>query len=193
MNPVAILGWITKLGGALTGVDFNAIGNLLKEIGQSMIKYWYLWIIGLLLAANGLTGWQLKHTTAALKTEVAAHIKDINDFKTAQAEANTKAQAITDTLTKRSKDDATKADANYSNLLTQYRSNLLRYSASKGGTSQPGNNQLPTAQGGNGPSDGTQLSSITISQDDAGICAVNTARLQAVHDWAIGLPKEVIQ
>lgn len=193
MNPLAIFGWVTKLGGALTGVDFNAIGNVLKTIGQSMIKYWYLWIIGILIVSNGLTGWQLKHTRDALKTEVAAHAKDILDFKNAQAEADAKAQTITATLTQRSKDDATKADANYSNLLAQYRVNLLRYRTSQGGTQQAGDHQLSTTQSGNGPSASTELSTLVISQEDAGICAVNTARLQAVHDWAIGLPKEVTQ
>lgn len=194
MNPLTILGWVGKIGSSLAGIDYTAVLSVLKSIGDSMIKYWYLWVIGLLIAAGGFTGWQLKHTRDALKQETAAHIKDITDFKTAQADANAKAVEIQATLTKRSKDDATKADANYSDLLTQYRTNLLRYRANQGVAGKASNNQLSATQSGNGPGASTELSKwLTISQEDAGVCAVNTARLQAVHDWAVSLPKEVSQ
>lgn len=194
MNPLAIIGWITKLSGFVTGIDFNAVGNFLKLIADSMVKYWYIWLIGLMLVSNSFTGWELKHTRDNLKAEVAAHIKDINDFKTAQAKANEDAKQIQDTLIKRSQDDATKADSNYNHLLAQYRASLVRFNASQSGSKQAGDSQFPSAQNGNGPGADTNLSKgLMISMDDAQICAVNTARLQSVHDWAISLQKEVSQ
>lgn len=190
MNPLALLGIGEKIAGFATGVDFNAIGNVMKSIGASIIKYWQYWLIALLFAANLFTGYELKHTRDKLTAEVSAHVKDINDFKTAQAEADKNAQTLKDTLIKESKANADQADSNYDTLLTKYRSSLLRFSSSQSHPGAGGDNQLPTAQGGNGPGAGSEFpKSITISGDDAGICAVNTARLVAVHDWAVGLPK----
>lgn len=189
MNPLAIL---VKLGSFASGIDFVAVSNVMKSIGASIVKYWQYWLIGLLFAANAFTGYELKHTRDNLKTEVAAHVKDITDFKNAQADADTKAVAIKAALTKESKADADQADANYTILLSKYRSSLLRFAPNQSGSRSTGNSQLSTAQGGDGPGAGADLpKSLTISGDDAEICAVNTARLVVVHDWAIKLPKDV--
>src|ERR1700761_5154757 len=110
----AVLGLFGKIGPALTGIDFSAVGNVLKNIGASMLKYWYLWIIGVLLALNLFTGYELKHTRDNLTKEVAAHAKDIQDFKTAQDTANANALAAQATLEKESKASADQADSDYS-------------------------------------------------------------------------------
>jgi hypothetical protein len=192
MNPLALLGIGEKIAGFATGIDFNAVGNVMKSIGASIVKYWQYWLIALLFAANLFTGYELKHTRDKLTAEVAAHIKDINDFKTAQAEADKNAQTLKDTLTKESKANADQADSNYSVLLSKYRSSLLRFSSNQSHPGSIGDNQLSASQGGNGPSSDSDLpKSLTISGSDAKICAVNTARLVSVHDWAVGLPKAV--
>lgn len=188
----AALGLFSKIGSALTGIDFNAIGNILKAIGASMIKYWYLWIIGVLLSLNIVTGYEFKTTKDNLAKEVTAHVKDIQDFKTAQETANANAISIQTTLTKESQDNADKADSDYSSLLGKYRASLVRYGAGQGGAKQSGDHQLSTAQSGNGSGASSQFpQGLTISGADADVCAVNTARLVAVHDWAVNLPKEV--
>lgn len=188
--------WYTNLFNLLTkGIglvsNFGTIIPTLQTIGANIIKYWQYWLIAVLLVFNALTGYELNHTRNSLKTEVAAHARDITDFKNAQAEADKQAAAVKAALTKESKADADKADASYSILLARYRGSLLRFSSGQGGSGSSSDSQFPTTQGGDGPSSGAQLpKSITISGDDAGICAVNTARLQAVHDWATSLPKE---
>lgn len=189
----AALGLLGKIGPAVTGINFGAVEDAAKGVGASMIKYWYAWVIGLLLAANLFTGYELKHTRDNLTKEVAAHVKDIQDFKSAQADADAKALVIQTTLAKESKDSADKADTDYSGLLAKYRANLLRFQANQGSTLNPSDNQFPTAQSGDGPSVSSQFpKGIVISGADADICTVNTARLQAVHDWAVGLPKDVV-
>jgi hypothetical protein len=189
----AALGLLSKIGPAITGIDFNSIYNVIKDIFSNIIKYWYYWAVGALVALNVFTGYELKHAKDALTKEVAAHVKDIQDFKTAQATANSNALTIQTNLAKESKASANQADADYSSLLSKYRSNLLRFEASKGGAGQPGDNQLPTAQGSDGPSTSSQFpQGLTISGADADICTVNTARLQAVHDWATNLQKDSV-
>lgn len=186
-----ILSVLGKGVGLISGINFGAIVPALQSVGQNILKYWQYWLIALLLGVNGFTGYELKHTQDKLKLEVAAHVKDITDFKTAQAQADQNVVATKAALTKESQADADQADANYSSLLSKYRSSLLRFSANQSGTGASSGGQLSTAQGGDGPSASTDLpKSITISGDDAGVCAVNTARLQAVHDWAVNLPKE---
>lgn len=192
MNPLAILGLFTKISGFATGIDFTAVGNVMKTLGDSIVKYWQYWLIGLLIAVNAFTGWQLKHTRDSLRTEVAAHVKDISDFRNAQVEADKQAAATKVALTKESKADADQADANYSILLSRYRTSLLRFSPSQGGSGTIGDHQLPASQGGDGPSSSTDLpKSLTITGSDAEVCATNTARLMVVHDWAVKLPKDV--
>ncbi len=152
----------------------------------------YIWIIGLLVCSNlfTYTGWHL--ADSALKHERSVHMQDNLAFESGQMAADIRAQAIKDQLIKEAKANATQADANYANLLAQYHASLLRYQAHQGATKPADNHRLPTPQGGDRPGESTQLPetvNITITNEDAEVCAVNTARLQAVHDWAVTLPK----
>lgn len=188
-----LLGLLSKLPGLLTGIN---IGAMVTPVVDSVKKYWMFYLPVLLIALNCGTLYEWNHTSALLKTEKAAHSTDIANFKKAQADANTAAQAEKTRLDKESKASATKADAQYSTLLGQYRINLLRYQANQSGTKPTVNYQLPTPSSGYGPGAGTIISDVpggvlSISLDDANICAINTARLSAVHDWAISLPKDV--
>lgn len=187
------LGLLSKIPGTMlsmfTGINFGAI---FSGIGSFLAKYWKECLVALLVLANVFTYHEWQVTSAKLVQEKAAHSHDISDFKSAQQVANANAIAEQKALEKESKADAAQADANYTTLLAQYHANLLRFSAGQSGTQQTNNHQLSTTQGSNGPSPGTDLPfKITISGDDAQVCAINTARLQAVHDWAIALPKEV--
>jgi hypothetical protein len=183
-----------KIPGAVFGLPFGSIfsgvGTFLKALFANIVKYWYVWLIALLLSSNGFTYWRWQVNHALYTKEVAALNAQAASFKNAQAVANAQANAERATLQKESKADADQADANYTALYNEYRANLLRYSAGQSGSQSGGNNQLQPAQGGNGPSTDTNIS---ITQSDANICAVNTARLVAVQEWATTLPTKVTQ
>lgn len=176
MEPIT-LAVIKKVAGNILGVS---------------LKYPFQIATGILLVTNMSTCNSLHNAQAALTKEKAAHVLDITNFKNAQTEANAKAAAAKAALIKEGRHEADQADQNYSALLKRYNANLLRYKASQSGSIRPGNYQLPTAQGGDGSSSSPEVSEgqIVIDMGDAQICAVNTARLQAVHDWALALPKQ---
>lgn len=160
------------------------------EILAWLKKFWYVPVIGLLLTTNMITNTQYKHVKSQLVAEQVAHKLDNENFKQAQALADKQAKDKEELLKKESKANAEKADASYSTLLGKYNASLLRYKTNQSGTIQPDYHQLPTPQGSDGPSPSPQFSStISITIDDAQICAVNTARLQAVHDWATSSQK----
>lgn len=184
----SVLAFLSKLG----MINFGMITPILNPIGSFIKKYWMYLLPVLLIGINCGTLYEWQKTQGQLKTEKAAHQLDVTTFKNAQAEANKKADAERDRLNKESKASATKADANYSDLLVKYRANLVRYQANQNSGSQSYSYQLPTAPSSDGPGASTDLPpGVRISIDDANVCAINTARLTAVHDWAIGLPKEV--
>lgn len=155
-----------------------------------LLSNWKAIVIGLIsLGCIGLV-WDVQHTSELLKKERIAHAADISTFKASQELADSNAKAIAAKLQQESKASANQADTNYNSLLVKYRASLMWYSTHQGGTQPASGDQLPTPQGGDGPGAGTQLpESITITSNDANICSINTARLVAVHDWAIGLPK----
>lgn len=175
----------------------NELLILLIKGGNHVFKYAFQYIALLLVCSNLATYsfWQDARTD--LKAEKDAHAATIQEFKTKQEVANAVAETTKRLLIEGSKADAKQADANYASLLSKYNASLLRYQASQSGASRPDNYQLPATQGGDGPGTSTELPStltpmspeIIISLVDAKICAVNTARLQAVHDWAVNLPK----
>lgn len=151
-----------------------------------LLKYWQIGLIVLVVSLEFGSLTACNHEHNLLIKERLVHKQDISNFKNAQAVADANAQAIRLTLQKESKANADQADAKYSSLLSEYRANLLRYKADQSGPKQSSDHQLPAPEGGNGPGTGAEIS---ITLDDAQVCAVNTARLQAVHDWAVGLPR----
>lgn len=182
-------GVISLFSGINVGAVFTGLGSFFSGLFANMIKYWQYWLIGLLIVGNLFNGGEWRHTNAMLIKERAAHAADIASFKKAQADADTKAQTERAVLLKESKANAAQADANYTTLLSSYHASIMRYKAPQGTARGRSDNQLSTTQGGDGSSTSTELpSTLTISGDDAQICAVNTARLQAVHDWAVSLP-----
>lgn len=156
-----------------------------------LTKYWQYGVIALLFSGLLLTSWEWRHTDAEFHTEQAAHAADIASFKNAQADANKLAQKERDALQAQGKANAAKADSDYSSLLTKYHASILRYQTNSSGSQGSDYNQLQSTESGNGPSSSADLpATLTITGSDAQVCAVNTARLQAVHDWAISLPQE---
>lgn len=143
------------------------------------------------------TGWS--NTSDKLKAERAAHEQtkidhkaEIDRFKQAQQEADRKAKETAERLRKEAEANAKQADARYDDLYAQYRANLLRYRANQGNSGGPNRGELPAAGSGNGPSGSPNVSpgELIISMRDAEVCAVNTARLQSVREWALTYAKE---
>lgn len=193
-----IIAFFTSIPGAIFNLNFGAIfggiAHFFDALFTSIRTHWQLWLVGVLIAGNLGTCWEWRHTDALLVKERAAHAADIATFKKVQADANAQAQTERATLVKEGKDSAEQADKHYASLAGQYRASLVRYAQHQGAASQPSNSKLPAPQSSDGPSASADLpATITITGSDAEICAINTARLSAVHDWAVSLPKEPTQ
>lgn len=186
-----VFGLLSKFGVSIAEI-FG--GPIIGIILGNLQKYWKYVILGLSVLLNFGLAWGWSSSHQALTKEKAAHQLDINNFKSAQALANKNAQAEALSLKKAGQDAASKADKSYSTLLSRYHSSLLRYGANQSGSGKAGNSELQSTQSGTGPSSSTDLPpTITITGSDAQICAVNTARLQSVHDWAVELNKDIPQ
>jgi len=164
------------------------LSKVFPAIWSSLTKYWKIYVVILIMLLQGLTacGWYKEHK--AVTAEKLALQSEITSVKDAQAAADKLAQ---DEKIKLQKDNQAKANAavqNYSTLLTKYNASLMRYSATHIPSSpEQSSNSKPddSTEGGTGPSGDSQF--LTIKLEDAKICATNTARLVAVHDWAVGL------
>lgn len=188
------LGPLFDILGKVPGAILPGVGTFFTDLFANIAAHWQLWLVGVLIAGNIGTCWEWRHTDALLVKERAAHAADIASYKQAQATANLLAQTEKSALQKESKADADQADANYAGLAAKYHASLLRYSQTPGAASVPGNHQLQSPEGSDGPGASTDLpATLVITGSDAQICAVNTARLQAVQTWAITLPKEAGQ
>jgi hypothetical protein len=154
-------------------------------------KSWYVSaVLGLTLVLTAF-GWN--DTYKALQNERSAHAQTIQTFNTAQTEANKKAEAKRKELQAKADEASKQSNATYNDLYSKYRATLLRFKANQGGGQRPNSGERKAAQGSAGPGGGAdvlngQTDEVIISLGDAGICAVNTARLQAVRDWALKLP-----
>lgn len=151
-----------------------------------ILKYPFQILTVVFLATTIICGTGWSNTSGKLGDERAAHKADVTAFKTAQKEANDKAEATKQKLLKDAEINAKKADTNYANLLGKYNASILRYKANQSVSKPTNSDQLPSTEGSDGPSSSTFIS---IPIGDAQVCAVNTARLQAVHDWAISQPQ----
>jgi hypothetical protein len=171
---------VTKL---VMSVDLTGVMSLARLV----FKHWKTSLIVLLCGLLFGLGYGWSHDHNQLLKEQATHKQDVANFKRAQAEADALAKTQANSLKREAQHNANEADAKYASLLAQYRASLVRYQANQGGTKQADSNQLPATESGNGPG-GSSFISITLG--DAQICAVNTARLQAVHDWAANLPTD---
>ena len=157
------------------------------SVFNSLVTNWKLVLIGAVALGLTFTTFEWRHTATLLKTEKVAHATDIASYKAAQTEAEAKVTAEKTAIIQENTEKANEADANYASLLATYHANLMRGKANQGVRGGPSSGQPPyTSQGSNGPGTSTDIP-FTISTDDANICAINTARLQSAHDWALTL------
>lgn len=145
------------------------------------------WYVGAALALGLLVtsvGWSNTHKE--LIKEQAAHAADVQRFKDTQEEANRKAEAKRVELEKKAEKNVEEANKRYDSLYIEYRANLLRFKANQSGGGRPYSGDVQAPKSSNGPSASTNL--LTISMSDANICAINTARLITVREWALDPP-----
>lgn len=186
----------SKLLPFVTGINVPGIlGGLwsaISGLGQNIVTNWKAWLIALLIALQVGTGYGFYHEHDKYIKEVAAHAADNAKFVAVQKTADLNEQNVKHQLQVEGKAAKNEADTNYSSLLGKYNASLMRYAQTAGGsTISAGHSQLPTSSGLDGPSTDTNLpAEIIVTGSDAQICAANTARLQAAHDWAIEQLKE---
>ena len=164
--------------------------NLIPFAAGTLRAHWKLIVAALLLAAIGIQQLRVTGLKSSLSAEKAGRIADQEGYRRAQAEAEVNALAA---KIKKEAEDAKKADAadaRFADLSQQYRAAVLRYQAAQRAA---GSADLPQptqgAASGDGPGGPAVIpqGAILIPQADALVCADNTARLEAVRDWALGL------
>ena len=153
-------------------------------------SHWRLLVsVGLILLLIVQT-FRLQNTQAALEAERAGRTADRSEYRRAQAEAT--ANALADARKKEAEDakKANAADVRADDLAARYRALSLQYAAAQ--RSASGEHLSVPAQAAESPDSpgGSPVLSqglILIPQADALICADGIARLQAGHEWALGL------
>lgn len=154
--------------------------------------------VALLAASVGLYITNLK-----LDAERTGRMADKNAYVSMQATYTANALAEKQEVERKYREEAKQADDNYNALLGRYRASLLRYRAAQ---REGGETSASAGSGGTEGGDGSRFSpelpapryaldtvifppkdSIIIPMEDAEICAINTARLKVVRDWAIKL------
>lgn len=186
-----MLGLLLKLLTSLIPFAFTAgnvlVGYLVVPLFNHIKKHWIPWLIGGLLVLNIGSGLLFYQSHKDLSIEKAAHSRDIQSYKDAKAEAEDKIQETKDKLEAKAKIDAKQSDQTYASLLKRYNASVLRYKAAESVRSRPRGSDSNSSTGvRQGASGDTELSApITISGDDARICAVNTAKLQSLQAWAL--------
>jgi hypothetical protein len=142
-----------------------ATGGLAAALLVSNVAWYVAW------------DWQKDRVVA----EQRSHEKTKQNYKDAQAEATIKAYEAKVKEDEDNAKKAKKADEAYSALLSKYNASILRYEASQRAASTINLSSTSTTSDGDYQSSDSTSISITIS--DAQICAENTARLMAAHEW----------
>lgn len=164
--------------------------NLIPFSISILRAHWKLIALALLLAAVGAQQLRVTGLKSSLSAEKAGRAADRSNYERAQLKATADAYAA---KIKKEAEDAKKtdaADARYADLSSQYHAAVLRYQASQRAASGTDLSQSSEATAsGDGPGGPSLVpqGSILIPQVDALICADNTARLEAVREWALGL------
>ena len=133
---------------------------------------------------------RLQATEGALSAEKAGRAADRSEYKRVQAEAAANALALARQKEAENARKADAADVRADDLAARYRALSLRYAAAQGRASQsdlPSPAQAAESPDSPGGSPVIPSGSILIPQADALICADGIARLQAGHEWALGL------
>ena len=157
----------------------------------SLLKWHWKLIVGaLLLAALGVQTLRVAGLKSSLTAEKAGRTADRLSYEKAQAEATANALSNKLKVETENAKKADVADSRADDLAARYRALSLQYASAQRAA---GKADLPSPAQGAESSDGpgrpslVPQGSILIPQADALICATNTARLEAVREWALSL------
>lgn len=159
---------------------------ILSRIQQAAIIAAGVMIAALAIFATIQT-FRLSATQDALQAEKSGRRADATNYARAQAEAT--AIALSAKMKKEAEyaAHAEQADARADDLGQRYHAAVLRYQAAQRSgraTDLPGTTESAQSPDGPGGSAVIPLGNILIPEADAFVCATNTARLEAAHEWA---------
>lgn len=121
----------------------------------------------------------------ALVRSLQEHTETINKYEKAQLKAEVKSLREIQTKEEESRKNAEESNQAYGDLLSKYKSSLVRLQEAQSRRPSSGfdlSSTTTTSDGTNTESESSKLS-IRITLPDAEICAENTARLVTIHDW----------
>lgn len=128
------------------------------------------WYVGYQAIDHKLTREKWAHSETVLRYENAQHEAEVASYKKVLEEERKRAE------------EARKADEAYSALLNKYNASIVRYQAAQ--RSSGTINLSSTSTVADGDYERSENTTISITIEDAGICAENTARLESIHQWA---------
>lgn len=167
----------------------------IKSVYKTFVSKYLIYALAAMAAVNG-AGWyitSLKLETAkqAVQTEHNGRLADQASYRAAAAEAKAKNLEEVKKINEENDRKAEVSDDRYDALRKLYDANLVQYARDQATKRNSGSVLLSehttTAGGGYVTSESTEIS---ISFEDAGICAENTARIQSVKEWADSLKQE---
>lgn len=167
----------------------------IKSVFKTFVSKYLIYGLAVAAAVNG-TGWyitSLKNETLsqAVQTEKNGRLADQASYRAAAAEAKAKNLEEVKKINEQNDRKAEVSDDRYDALRKLYDANLVQYARDQATKRNSGTVRLSehtfTTSGGDSTSESTEIS---ISFEDAGICAENTARIQAVKDWADSLKQQ---
>jgi hypothetical protein len=147
--------------------------------------------IAAVMAALGLV-LALIHYRGAYQAEQALRRADQQAYVNAQAQAALIAEAALRSAQTRYKEKADEADARHETALADARSRASAYidRMRLKTAARPASTAIASAQGGGAQSavrSGAAPDMVAISAADIDVCTINTARLEAAREWALGL------
>ena len=152
------------------------------------------WYVLALAGCAAAILWQ-HHAEVRKDARIAALSATLDQVKVAQAQAQKAAQAAHDAQEAAYRAKAQDADNAYQTQLAAAQSATDRYIAAhrvRSDVAGPTGGTVASAAGDSAPRvDGPGIAAdmVAVSAADVGVCTVNTQRLQAARDWAMGLNK----
>lgn len=162
---------------------------------KSVLKTYSLYIVSaaLLAATAGwyVTSTKLDHARQQIEIEQKGRVADRLAFVAASATAKANNLEEVKKINEENVVKAEVANDRYDALRKLYDANLVQYARDQATKRNSGTVRLSdhtiTTDGSNVTSESSEIS---ISFEDAGICAENTARIQSVKDWADSLKQQ---
>ena len=170
------------------------IGLKLLSLGNTALAWLKTlpWYVMALAACVGVIAWQ-HHAETRKDARIAALSATLDQVKVAQAQAQVAAQVAHDQQEAAYKAKAKESDDAYQTQLAAAQSNTDRYIAShrlRTDSTSGASATLASAQGSGAASPDrpdNPADMVAVSADDINACTVNSTRLQAARDWALGL------